>query len=35
MPGPIGSSGDPGDLLDGAEVEANINRLESGGDDIE
>ena len=29
MPGPIGSSGDPGDLLDGAEVEANINRLEA------
>ena len=35
MPGPIGSSGDPGGLLDGAEVEANINRLEAGGDDIE
>ena len=34
-PGPVGSSGEPGDLLDGAEVESTINRLEAGGNDSE
>ena len=35
VPGPIGSSGEPGDQLDGAEVESTINRLEAGGNDDE
>jgi len=35
IPGPIGSSGVPGDLLDGAEVESTINRLEAGGSESE
>ena len=35
IPGPVGSSGEPGDLLDGAEVESTINRLEAGGSDSE
>ena len=34
-PGPVGSSGEPGDLLDRTEVESTINRLEAGGNDIE
>ena len=34
-PGPVGSSGEPGDLLDGSEVESTINRLEAGGNDSE
>ena len=33
IPGPVGSSGEPGDLLDGPEVESTINRLEAGGND--
>ena len=33
IPGPVGSSGEPGDLLDGAEVQSVINRLEAGGND--
>ena len=35
IPGPVGSSGEPGDLLDGAEVESTINRLEVGENDGE
>lgn len=35
IPGPVGSSGEPGDLLDGAEVQSVINRLEAGGNDSE
>ena len=35
IPGPVGSSGEPGDLLDGAEVESTINRLEVGENDSE
>ena len=35
IPGPVGSSGEPGDPLDGAEVESTINRLEAGGNDSE
>ena len=35
IPGPVGSSGEPGDPLDGAEVESVINRLEAGGNDSE
>lgn len=34
-PGPVGASGEPGDLLDGAEVESTFNRLEAGGNDSE
>ena len=35
VPGPVGSSGEPGDVLDGAEVESTSNRLEAGGNDSE
>ena len=35
IPGPVGSSGEPGDLLDAAEVESTINRLEVGENDGE
>ena len=35
IPGPVGSSGEPGDLLDGTEVESTINRLEVGENDGE
>ena len=34
-PGPIGSSGEPGDLLDGDAVETTINSLEAGGNNSE
>ena len=35
IPGPVGSSGEPGEPLDRAKVESVINRLEAGGNDGE
>ena len=35
IPGPVDSSGEPGDLLDTDEIEATINRLEAGVNDSE
>ena len=35
IPGPVGSSGEPGDVLDGDEIESTINRLEAGANDSE